>query len=157
MSSKAKEESSRSNLLPHHATSISLESNLGVPCWTDDELRAMPRDSWPPCTHCGKPDSSLFCPKCVEWKLPKEIYCSRECLEAQYANHVERLHKPEGEWVTAKKYVNEKTTGEQHDVVMRLLDSFQELYAHPRDRNDARNRGGQMGREWVQQAKGLAD
>ena len=52
---------------------------------------------------------------------------------------------------------DEKTTGEQHDVVMRLLGSLQQLYAHPRDRNDARNRAGQMGKEWVQQAKRLAE
>lgn len=143
-------------LLPHHATSIDCKQfNQGVPCWTRDELISMPRDSWPPCTNCGKPDSSMLCPKCAEWNLPLEVYCGRACLEQQASDHVERLHIPEGEWVVSKRFIEKNTTGEQKETLLRVMEATAQLYVHPRQRNERRQSLGQQGRQWVQQATAL--
>ena len=116
------------NILPH---SISLETNLGVPCWIIDELPAGKKTGWPNCHVCGKPNSSKFCPKCVEWNLPFEVTCSRECFEKDYSSHVTRMHRPEGEWDAYKRYIlgNVMMHG-GIDALMRV----EEQWPHPRDR-----------------------
>lgn len=49
-SSSSNNHNNNNNILPH---SISLETNLGVPCWIIDELPAGQKTGWPNCHVCG--------------------------------------------------------------------------------------------------------
>jgi hypothetical protein len=65
------------------------------------------------------------------------------------------LHKPEGDWVASKRYIEKNTTGEQKETLLRVMDATARLYVHPRQRNERRHSLGQQGRQWSQKATAM--
>jgi hypothetical protein len=140
---------------------VSLESNMNVPCYTQAEFAKMmgPPAIFPPCIICGKPDSTLWCPKCVQWELPLECYCSRPCFEVDFPNHVKRLHEPLGMWVAAKERILSSHTlnvdaGSERDkegVSMRgrIMTMIEATKPHPRDRISEMQKVGRMGQSFA--------
>ena len=139
-----------------HQPSIPLESNMGVQCWTVEELPQTgtgERIGWPDCHVCGAPNSSKLCSMCIEWGLPLEVSCSQECCTSDWNGHVARMHEPHAEWTTGKRIVFQRAAENGYPMDYgRLLAHIEETHPHPRDRNEARQRmagdGRQMAQDW---------
>jgi hypothetical protein len=134
---------------------VPLQSNLGVPCYTQLEFEAMlvPPVIFPPCVKCGKANSNLWCPLCTRDNLPLECYCGKSCFDEDFDNHCTRLHQPNAMWAAAKeKVASMQAQREGSDTRMRVFDMIERMKPHPRDRLSEMQKMAQMGKSWVQGA-----
>lgn len=131
---------------------VALQSNMGIPCYTMVEFDAMlvPPVIFPPCVICGAANAKLWCPQCLEWKLPCECYCSKQCFERDYGNHIMRLHRPYNMWVLAKEKVSSASAGDAgRDTRVRVMEMIERMKPHPVDRIEEMRNMARMGKQWT--------